>query len=662
VDADAAVGGPDRASDRLTVLRFAPGLLVVGSLLAVGACQAFDIQLDGWTARVDPATMAITTRLDDIDYVIARESSHRLIEITEREGEVTARIADPDIKVRFARKGARLSVRFETAKDARLNWPVTGAGERLTALILPQGEGLYLPLDDLAWIRRFEGKCLRLSGNLSMPFWGFTTNGRTLTYQVSPEPRSELCLNSAASRMTAMLSREFRVRDGNVPLEIDIGFGDASPLAPALEYRARLIEAGAFKTLAAKIERNPEIARLQGALHFYVWGDGRTPAFIKDLTALGVRAAWVGYDQDEFNGGMLAGPDYVKAARSAGFLVGPYDSWANAMDPKTGDMVSRWPGDLWRAGCIITKGGKPKTGFAGRGCELSSEALARAERTPLQPIAKRMDKMLRDGANSYFLDVDAFGELHDDYSPAHPMTVFRDRENRLARMAQARERGAVFGSEQGTAWSVPMIDFAHGATSVYNDVLWAEHKNKNYGVWWPPNRPGIFFKTIDVSDEFRAGKYDPAFRLPLYEAAFHDALVATERWDTPMNKFPGLAVRRQLLDLLYGTPSIWAADRQVISEWKTPLAALAKFFDALHRRIALLPLTSFEWLTADRLVQRTRFGAEITLTANFGAAPYDGLQAGCLRVAGVPGEGDTTFCPATAPKSPSGVPSARQFW
>jgi hypothetical protein len=641
----------------LTFVRCARALLISGSLLAAGACQAFDIQLDGWTAKVDPATMAVTTRLGEVDYTIARGSSYRLTDIVERDGQVTARIVDPGIQVRFARKGARLAVRFDSGKDVSLNWPNTGATAPLTALILPQGEGLYLPLDDLAWIRRFEGKCLGLSGNLSMPFWSYTTKGRTLTYHVSPEPRSELCMGSREARMTATLSREFRSLDGNVPLEIDIGFGDASPIAPALEYRARLIESGTFRTLAAKIERNAAIARLQGALHFYVWGDGRMPAFIEDLTALGMRAAWIGYDQDEFSGGMLAGPEYVKAARAAGFLVGPYDSWANAMDPNTGDAVSRWPGDLWRAGCIITNGGAPKTGFAGRGCELSSEALARAEQTPLKPIANRMDKMLRDGADSYFLDVDAFGELHDDFSPAHPMTVFKDRENRLARMAKARERGVVFGSEEGVGWSVPLIDFAHGATSVYNDVLWADHKK--FGAWWPPDRPQVFFKTIDVSDEFRAGKYDPAFRLPLYEVAFHDALVATDRWDTPMNKFPALAARRQLLDLLYGTPSIWAADRKMLVEWKGPLAALAKFFEPLHRRIALRPLTSFEWLSDDRLVQRTRFGDDITLTANFGDAAFDGLQAGCLRVAGIPGEAASTFCPVIAPNPASGVHSPR---
>lgn len=626
--------------------------LLPSLLLAGGLCHAFEVNLDGWTARVDPATFSVTTRLGDVDHVIARQSPYRLVDIVERDGNVTARLADSGISVRIARKGERLSVRFESAKDATLDWPITGASANLSAFILPQGEGLYLPLNDPDWIRRFQDRCLGLTGNLSMPFWSYATKGRTLTFHVSPEPRADLCIKAHDSRLSATLSREFRALDGNVPLEIDIGFGDASPLAPAFEYRARLIETGAFTRLVTKIERNPEVGRLLGAQHFYVWGEGRSPAFVADLVKLGLEAAWIGYDQDEFSGGMLAGPDTVKAARAAGFLIGPYDSFANAMDPKTGDMVSRWPGDLYRAGCIVKKDGAAKTGFAGRGCELSSEALTRAEAGPLKPLTQRIDKMLRDGANSYFLDVDAFGELYDDYSKAHPMTVFRDRENKLARMAQARARGVVLGSEHGVAWSVPLIDFGHGASSVYNEALWAEHRSKTFGAWWPTNRPQIFFKTIVPTPEFTAGRYDPAFRLPLYEAVFHDAVVATDRWDSPMNKFPTLAVRRQLLDLLYGIPSIWAADRKTVVEWKKPLAELGKFFDALHRRIALMPLTSFEWLTPDRLVQRTRFGDAVTLTANFGTSPVEGLPPGCLRATGVSGEGATTFCPA-------GVPSPR---
>jgi hypothetical protein len=224
---------------------------------------------------------------------------------------------------------------------------------------------------------------------------------------------------------------------------------------------------------------------------------------------------------------------------------------------------------------------------------LSSEALQGAE-PKWRPLAGRIDQRLRDGANSYSLD----------YSPAHPMTPFVDRANRIRRMESVRRRGVVLGSEEGVSWSVPLLDFAHGALSVQNAALW--RKKKEFGTWWPPDRPRIFFQPVDPGAEFSQAKYDPASRLPL-------------RWDVPMTEFPGLVKRRQLLELLYGVPSIWAMDRRQLRESQPELTKLLEFFYPLHRRIATEPLTGLERLSADRLVQRTTFGNEATLTANFGS-------------------------------------------
>jgi hypothetical protein len=486
---------------------------------------------------------------------------------------------------------------------------------------------------------------------MSMPFWSFSLapsekgGARTLTYFVRTELRSELCLEDVSGRLSAGLTRAFQRRDGAEPLEIEIWFGGGSPIAPALEYRERLRAAGGWRSLAQKISDNPEIAKLAGAVHVYVWGDGRRPEFVADLVKAGARRAWLGYDQDEYSQQLQAGRVYVDAAKAAGFLVGPYDTFNNGQDPSTGDAVSRWPGKLYPEGCIVNRDGKPRTGFAGRGCELSSEAFARAEPV-LKPLETRVARQLRDGANSYFLDVDAFGELHDDFSPAHPMTVFQDRAHRRARLQYLRDRKVVLGSEDGVAWSVPLIDFAHGAFSTRNKVLWAERKS--FGKWWPPDRPGIFFNAVEPSAEFRASKFAPAFRLPLYEAAFHDAVVATDRWDVPMGQFPSQAATRQLLELLYGVPSMWVMDKRLLREWQPTLTPLLAFFRPLHERIATLPLTSFEWLTPDRLVQRTRFGDEVRLTANFGASPFDGLAPGCIEAAWRGGAAER-FCPAKKP-------------
>jgi hypothetical protein len=643
--------------------RFAVPAAALFAILSAGSSAA-ELRLEGWRALIDPETLAVTaavggwTRSVTISGGGAPDAIEGLATSATR---VSWRIPAKALDVEFEVRGPRLIARFIASTDTRLAWPLSGHRE-FRALILPEGAGLYVPADDAAWRARLKDHCAPVSGGLHMPFWSWEVERRTMTYFVASDLRSELCLRDRDGRLGADLVHEFQARDGRRAHEIDIGFGDGTPIAPALEYRARLDAAGNFPTLAQKIAANADVAKLAGAAHMYTWGDGRKPEFVADLVKLGVTRAWLGYDQEPDGVQIVAGPAYVAAAKAAGFLVGPYDTFNNAQDPASGDSVSRWPGRIFPDGCIVNRDGNRRTGFAGRGCELSSEAMRLAEPT-LRPIAKRLDAMLRDGANSYFLDVDAFGEIHDDWSPAHPMTVFQDQANRLARLKTVRDRGIVLGSEEGVAWSLALVDFVHGAGGTRNAAIWAEPKG-TYGKWWPPDRPGFFFMPMEPpSERFRESRYGPTFRIPLYAAAFHDVVVATDRWDVPMNKYPSLAGTRQLLEILAGTPSMWAMDRKVLADWREPFAALQQFFEPLHARIATRRLTAFEWLTPDRRVQRSRFEDVVEITANFGDATHDGIAPGCLRARWIAESRADTFCPVPpGPATRRWVPgpSARQ--
>lgn len=595
-------------------------------LLSVSACfcPAQEIRLDGWTALVDPATLSIRMRIGSEEILLASGST---------------RLSDLGLTARLTPKGRRLHIRIESGKEQSFDWPRTGVDSQLKALILPEGEGLFLPMGDATWRRRVAGRCYSAHGNLSLPIWAFQAGSRTITYHSPTDIRTELCLEDRNKRLEAVARHQFLDRDHRPAYEVEIWPGGASPIDPAREYRAGV----QIPTLRDKMKANPGLEKLMGAIHMYVWGDGRSKEFLTDLQKAGVKRAWIGYDQNPTTEKHLVDKVFLDNAKAAGYLAGPYDTYNNAQDPKTGeDYVSRWPGTIFPDGCVASSDRKPLKGFAGRGCELSSEALELRGR---KPIAERLDEQLRQGPNSYFLDVDAYGELHDDFSPAHPMTQHKDRDNRLARMRDIRARGIVFGSEHGAAWAVPVIDFGHGSLSVQNQVLWS--LGKQLGGWWPAERPAKFFRPVEAGAEFASAKFNPVFRIPLYEAAFHDAVVSTDRWDLPMAKFPSLTKSRLLLELLYGSPSIWAMDRRQLREHASLLSKLAAFFELLHREIGPQPLTSFEWLTADGLVQRTRFGRDVTVTANFGTALYQsadtGVNGGCVEAKSA--QATRAFCP-----------------
>ncbi len=220
--------------------------------------------------------------------------------------------------------------------------------------------------------------------------------------------------------------------------------------------------------------------------------------------------------------------------------------------------------DLYPKGCIYLKEGKSDKGFGGRGCHVSSEALKR-QVPENKTIFNRIENFVSTGINSYFLDCDATGELFDDYAEGHPMTQSKDRENRLARMAYiASDKKMVLGSETAAAWAIPYLAFSHGNFSVHNAIHWSFVKNKAYGSWYPPERPRIFFQSVSAPSDYGQAGYDPVYRLPLLQTVFHEAVIMTDRWGVSHMKLKNLIKRRELLELFYGVPSIWALDTSKI--------------------------------------------------------------------------------------------------
>jgi hypothetical protein len=103
---------------------------------------------------------------------------------------------------------------------------------------------------------------------------------------------------------------------------------------------------------------------------------------------------------------------------------------------------------------------------------------------------------------------------------------------------------------------------------------------------------------------------------------FHDSVVATHQWGFGSLKFQDEDRARELLELLYGVPPLY---HQNLREWGKRASEIRRhydFFSPLHREIGLLPMSDFQWLSEDRLVQRTTFGDRVELIANFGARPF----------------------------------------
>jgi hypothetical protein len=96
-----------------------------------------------------------------------------------------------------------------------------------------------------------------------------------------------------------------------------------------------------------------------------------------------------------------------------------------------------------------------------------------------------------------------------------------------------------------------------------------------------------------------------------------------------------------LLDILHMVPPLYHLNRETWPGRRERILRHLAFWGPLHRELASCPLTQLEWLTADRMVQRTTFqtthGA-VTITVNFGrdtqagCPPYSAVVDGALAV------------------------------
>jgi hypothetical protein len=622
-------------------------LLTACSLL--GGCESLDAQdemlrlrIAGTVYHIDPVTIEIQARRNGTTQL----ALPALLEAGKpwrraRDGagwrwhdgagaEIVVRPDGPDLSVSIARADeSRFSARMPAA-----------AGEDMW--IVPDGEGLAFASGDPFWRNEYRNEhCLNGTGGLSFPAWSRIAGDAALTIMLADGLQSALCLRDEDG-VQARLTHDFG--PGAERVELLLHVGAPNPLAPALAYREMLRRRGLLKTLADK--QVPLSTRLYGAQHAYVWGDGRALEFLDRLHALGIERMLLAYDQNpRAPRAGIAGPDYLARAHALGYLAGPYEAFENAQPPETTDAsTSDWGDELFPAGCVRDRTGEIVKGFGGRGCELSSEALR--QRTTAPNPGSRYAQHAQDGASHVFVDVDAFGNFNEDFSPAHRMTFARDRDNRLARLGLgASQYRFVLGSEHVRAWSHGVAHYSHGSAQAYARAIWRLLRDKErLGGWWPPERPASFFKPVALDAREARALFGAADQLPLFEAAFHDSVVSTDRWGFSLMRFEGLERQRFARALLYGTPTMWDLDKRELVRAGAWLKASHDAFRRAHGWNAPVALTGFAWLTTDRLVQQTTYADGRTIVANFTEAPWRGLGASCVRVTW-PRERSVDLCP-----------------
>lgn len=386
------------------------------------------------------------------------------------------------------------------------------------------------------------------------------------------------------------------------------------------------------------------------------WGQALSSDMLTNLNKAGLNKLWLGFDN-----WMPAfyQPNAVALAKQSGYLVGTYDSYNTAIPAKLNDnwLTAQLPEPMRQSCAIELADGSLKKGFRGNGFYLNPNC-------HLEYVKQRAQDIMRFGNfNSLFLDVDATAMAREDYSgsiDSHSNSNGNGNTNESDMLSGFNNRmqwlseqpSLVLGSEDGNSLTTKGIAFAHGLETVgfgWTDKDMKENHQSPYylGRWYPDHKPDFFFKPAEVKEPYKSLLFSPQYRIPLYQAVFHDEVINTHHWHSDSLKFTNVQAERDLTAMLYNTPPMVHLTRdEALSSSSPRIKALKHYqdgFEPMHEQLWDKQLVDSEWLDKSGDVQQTEFSDGSKIIANFSDQTFHqrGLKVSPSAIKAVLSNGQT---------------------
>ena len=235
-----------------------------------------------WDVEIFPQSLAVNVYPADTDITVRASLGQTglgsVSDFTHEGSGISWKLPERALTVHVEQSRDSLTIEFiqdDPANDPQnFTWPLIENTESIHGYIFPFFEGSYVPKSDVTW-RDFlcDRGPINTTAGLSMPFWGLDLGERTLTYILTNPFNNKIHFNETSTSDLGMrVSHAFTPNWERKMYGVRLSLGDASPVAPAKQYREWLIENGEFVSFAEKIEKTPAAEKLLGAAHVYLWG------------------------------------------------------------------------------------------------------------------------------------------------------------------------------------------------------------------------------------------------------------------------------------------------------------------------------------------------------------------------------------------------------
>ncbi len=536
--------------------------------------------------------------------------------------------------LRFASDGyPELRLSAEGPMPDAFEYPGALIPEKGDLALIPAGEGFAFPVDDpsipilpeRAWFGT-QVWHMALIASLRGEAWIALAPEEGVDASVRNERRKEGLLHSQLC---------WEAQQGEWGYERAVRFlaGDSGGLnAFCGAYRAFRESLGQVVTLREKREKVPQLDRLIGASDFWIWPDNYenfmygtednadlTPGapdilrIAEELKAGGCRKALMGI--------FFAGDRSVarEITERTGFLSAKYDNMEDELPGDVAPLISParirecdytarrmryWPADTVRCaegGFALAWALRGRDGvmhYQNRTCPYFVEKYTREE----VPDAAR-----RYGFSAWFFDVMGCGSS-ECASPEHPLTRRECVSKRQDALRVLAESGLISGTEEGAEPYLSSFCYCEGKMSpaLYR-INYRESGRRKAHLYTPEEHEKVF-------DAFML---NPRYRIPLWELVYHDCAVSYWYWGDSSNCCPELLPLRDLFNVLYGQPPLYSFHVSDWTEWKDRLLESALRASRTAELTGYERMLSFEYLSKDRLVQRTAFANGVSVMVNF---------------------------------------------
>lgn len=388
-------------------------------------------------------------------------------------------------------------------------------------------------------------------------------------------------------------------------------------------------QTGWRRTLRDKMRETPALALLRGAADCWIWDDNAMNRLYarpelpdvpeRNSAEIAAEMRELGMDRILWNSFEGETPEACETLRRTGFLVGKYEVYRDVIPKPLVDLIVPYRVNrsvntpLWPEIVRRNPDGSPAESWALHGLDGAMHPQHAVCDIPALELTMRNvpPDVKRVGYNSRFIDVQAGSALRECYAPEHPMT--RSSAAKYIRMQEQflSDLGLVNGVEVGAEMFAANFHYSEGMMSL------PQYRAEDSG-----RRMCTMYFGDEIPAQIRDYMLNAKYRIPLWQMLYHDCVVSYWYWGDSSNSVPELMPLRDLFCALYGEPPLYSLNVSQWNQWKEKIAESYRRATPVAARTFSEQMVSFEYLTPDKLVQRTRFADGTAVTANFSGTGF----------------------------------------